>query len=545
MAFLFLFMLWDLTLFIYGVTSCSVTCTTDYDALLNCSCVPGSVPTYPVLIKVNCSDGDNTVIDSCQVKPPQSWCMMYPENFYEVAVVETICTATVSQQDNPVIVNASESTNWFLCDVVKYPPPFNVQVTNTDGFYNISWDNNNTQDLCFDYRVRLRASRTFYSKDQDISLKVSQKYFSLDHKYKELQPNTIYTVDVQAKLCDGNDLYHGPWSEWSSTAEWKTKGTSEETEGIKRCWLYISLTCIIVLIICFSLGCSQKTVLQRKLKLITYIPKPEEFFKPLYHNYGGNFKEWVKPAFSEYDYHGFNKDVEAITEKQHDVLHWNSEKQRYSEDKEMTQGGRILPMVEPHCSNSLLHFQEGNNSQGTGHSTGHISIHTVTLSGEEEFEGEVMSQSSINTLRSYQGGESFGAYDGDNREHAGYDLEPQISRMDRQNGILPQHENPISNDLSVGNINFHPRAQFNEPERVSLDSFASNEQSEDGYPHVDLDTIDSGFGECSSPGAADHRDSDLFHEHKNSTSNYVKQWMICSTIQEDSSNSENKLHETQ
>lgn len=250
----------------------------------------------------------------------------------------------------------------------------------------------------------------------------------------------------------------------------------------------------------------------------------------------------MKPVFSEYDYLT-NTHVEMISEKQHNILHWNNEKQSYSEDKEMKQGGCFLHILQPHC-NSLLHLQDGDSSQGTGHSTGHISIHTVTLSGEEEFDEEVMSQSSINTLRSYQDGESIGSYGGDNKEHAGYDLEPQMCRIDRQNGMLQQHQNQISNDISVGNINFQPHAQFNEPERVSLDSFASNEQSEDGYPHVDLDTIDSGFGECSSPGAAEHKDSDLFHEHKNSNSNYVKQWMICSTIQEDSSNSGNELHET-
>lgn len=29
---------------------------------------------------------------------------------------------------------------------------------------------------------------------------------------------------------------------------------------------------------------------QKKLQLISYVPKPNDYFKPLYHNYGGNFK---------------------------------------------------------------------------------------------------------------------------------------------------------------------------------------------------------------------------------------------------------------
>lgn len=40
--------------------------------------------------------------------------------------------------------------------------------------------------------------------------------------HNELQPQTNYTVDVQATYCP-EYLLQGPWSEWSSTANWKTK----------------------------------------------------------------------------------------------------------------------------------------------------------------------------------------------------------------------------------------------------------------------------------------------------------------------------------
>ncbi|XP_044064517.1 interleukin 21 receptor, tandem duplicate 1 isoform X2 [Siniperca chuatsi] len=542
----FLLLLWDLTLFVHGVTSlCNVTCSTDYRVSLNCSC-SGAVPKYSAVIEVKCSDSDGElhVNGSCEVKPPQSWCIMYPEMLDDIAAIGTMCTARVSQQGDQVIMNPTESPNWALSDVVKPQPPFDVQVTNTDGFYNITWNNDNQID-CLTYRVRVRESK-YLSKDPAHSLVVQEKHILLDHK--KLQPHVNYIVDVKAKFCPGL-LYEGPWSEWSSTADWRTTGTSAEIEGINGFWWCVSVPIILVLGL-LLLGYSQKLYWQKKLQLITYIPTPNEYFKPLYHNYGGNFKEWVKPVFNEYDYLRINSHVQMISEKQHDVLQWDNEKQSYSKDNKMKQGGNFLHMLQPH-SNSLLFFQDGGSSQGTGHSTGHISIHTVTLSGEEEFEEEVVSQSSVNTLRSYQDGEHFGSFEKDNTEHAGYDLEePQMSRLDRQNGRLPHHENQISNDLSVENINFQPRVQLNEPERVSLDSFASNEQSEDGYPHVDLDTMDSGFGECSSPGASDSNiaeqiNSDLFHEHKSSNSNYVKQWMICSTIQEDSSNSENEIHETQ
>lgn len=221
-------------------------------------------------------------------------------------------------------------------------------------------------------------------------------------------------------------------------------------------------------------------------------------------------QDWVKPLFSEYDYMTTSSQVQMTSEKQPDFLPWNHEKPAYKEDIETRQGGHFLYVLPPH-SNSLLFFKDGGSSQGTGHSTGHISIDTVTLSVEDDI------------------------------EQAGFDLEEdQMAR-----GLLPHHENQISNEL-----NFQLHVQPNEPERVSLDSFASNEPSEDGYPHVDLDTIDSGFGECSSPGASDSNsteqiDSDSFPEHKSSNSNYVKQWMVCSTIQEDSSNAENELQEIQ
>ncbi|XP_054477736.1 interleukin 21 receptor, tandem duplicate 1 [Anoplopoma fimbria] len=530
-----LLLLWDLTLFVHSVTSlCNVNCSTDYESSLNCSC-SGSLPTYSVLLNVICRDELQTeVYGSCEVKPPQSWCIMKPESFDEVLSTGTFCNATASKQGDQV--NASGLSTWGLSQVVKLSPPVNVSVTNNDGVYNITWDQVvNSEEDCITYRVRVRDSKDL-SKDPVLSLLMKEKNILLDHKH--LQPHVFYTVDVQTKMCPGN-LYVGPWSEWSSTAHWRTRGSYEGVNGL---WWYVPLSVVLVLLL--LLGYFKKPWWQQKLQRILYIPKAEEFFKPLYLSYGGNFKEWVKPVFNEYDYLMINPHAQVMSEKQHDVLQWNNEKQLYSEDNEVRQAGHFLHTLQPH-SNSLLFFQDGGSSQGTGHSTGHISIHTVTLSGEEEFEEEVGSLSSINTPRSYQDGERFGSFKEDGREHAGYDLEgPQ-----RQSGLLPQHENQILNDLSMENINFPPRAQLNEPERVSLDSFASNEQSEDGYPHVDLDTIDSGFGECGSPGASDSNvaeqmHSDLFHEHKSLNSNYVKQWMICSTIQDDFSDSEPELHET-
>ncbi|XP_070691699.1 interleukin-21 receptor-like [Pempheris klunzingeri] len=526
----FLLLLWGLTLFVHGVSSlCNVTCSTDYNVSLNCSC-SGWAPTHSVPLEVKCRDGELEVTGSCEVKPPESWCVMYPEMLYEIASIGTTCTGTVARQGDQEIMHASESSSWDLSDVVKPLPPVDVQVTNSDGFYNITWDKDQmNQDDCLIYSVRVRNSKDL-SKEPAHSLSVHEKYFLLDHNKLHLHVN--YTVDIKAKMC--GIIYNGPWSEWSSPAEWRTIRAPAETEGINGFWWYAGLPVIPVLALLW-LGYSKKLYWQKKIQLITFIPTPSEFFKPLYQNNGGDFKEWVKPVFSEHDYVRISPQIQPTSEKRHSVLEWKNEKQSYSGDNEMKQAGHFLHMLQPHSS-SLLLFQDGASSQGTSHSAGHIFIHTVTLSGEEEFEAEVALQ---------------GSFEEDNRQQAGFDLEePQISRLERQSGILPHQENQISNDISAENIIFQPHAQPNEPERVSLDSFASHEQSEDGYPHVDLDTIDSGFGECSSPGASDSNiaeqiDSDLYRGHKISNSNYVKQWMISSTIQEDSSNSENDLHETQ
>lgn len=240
----------------------------------------------------------------------------------------------------------------------------------------------------------------------------------------------------------------------------------------------------------------------------------------------------MKPVFSEFDYLRISSQVQMKSEKQHDVLQWDDEKPNYREDSKMNQDGHCLQTPQPH-SNSLLFFQGGSSSQGNSHS---ISIHTVTLSGEEEFEGEVVSQSSVSAVRSDQDGESFGLFI-ENGEPPGFELEePLMARFNRQSGVLSHHDNQMSNASSEEILNILPCIQFIELAMGSLESLALNEQSDDGYPHVDLDTIDSGLGECSSPGASDSngaelKDSELFPELKSSNSNYVRQWMACSTVE--------------
>ncbi|KAM3615131.1 uncharacterized protein V6R79_023876 [Siganus canaliculatus] len=546
----FLLLLMGLLLFAHNVaSSCNITCSTDYSDSLNCSC-SDSVPTHSVLFKVMCSDGDLEVEGTCEVKPRQSWCVMYPEMLYDIAAIGTRCTATVSQQSDQVIMEDSESSSFELSNVVKLPPPFTVQVTDNDGFYNITWEHDRNEDR-LKYIVRIRESNKLSEPPVHTLLVKEEKYSMLE--LKQLQPLTNYTVDVTVKFCSGG-LYDGPWSDWSSPAEWTTIGDERvETGGAlnQETSMFMGFVgppvaglCIVVIIlICLGLfyyGKPCRNYLQTKYQMLTIIPKPNEFFKPLYIDYGGNFKDWVQGAFSEYDYLA-DPGFQMKCETQPDILQWSNKRQSFAQDDGNKTEGHFAHMLQPQ-SNSLPFLQPGSSSQGTTHSTGHISILTVTLYGEDD---EV---SSVNTLGSYQDGESFSSVRVDGTEQPGYDLEePQ---PDAQSGVLPHHQIEIPNNLSLENLHFQLHVQPDEPERVSLDSFISNEQSEDGYPHVDLDTIDSGFGECSSPSASDSGiaeqiGSHSFPEHKNFNSNYVKQWMVCRAVQEDSENSENQLHQTQ
>lgn len=81
------------------------------------------------------------------------------------------------------------------------------------------------------------------SQDPLHSVLVEGKNFLLDKK--QLQPNVCYTAHVKAKLCPG-ELYEGPWSEWSSTAEWRTEGGAEK-ETIGRNTFYPPQVSLLIL----------------------------------------------------------------------------------------------------------------------------------------------------------------------------------------------------------------------------------------------------------------------------------------------------------
>lgn len=210
---------------------------------------------------------------------------------------------------------------------------------------------------------------------------------------------------------------------------------------------------------------------------------------------------------------------------EHGVIQLSSKKQSCAENKEVKPNGHLFDDLQARDS-SLSPCQEG----GSGSSSdqiGHISIHTVTLSEEEVFEEEGTSPSSACVLRGDQGRERFEFFGEDMEEQAGYGLE------EAERGFLLQLQYQADRHAAAGDNQVPLRIQFFEEERASLDSLTLNEQSDDGYPHVDLDTIDSGFGEYNSPGAS-HGAQQTFslHEQINFNSNYVKQWMVWKTVQE-------------
>ncbi len=64
-------------------------------------------------------DVDTEVNGSCEVKPPQSWCVMKPEKFPFVLFYGTWCTATTNQQGDPTTMSDSDSSMWLLNEVGK------------------------------------------------------------------------------------------------------------------------------------------------------------------------------------------------------------------------------------------------------------------------------------------------------------------------------------------------------------------------------------------------------------------------------------------
>lgn len=206
--------------------------------------------------------------------------------------------------------------------------------------------------------------------------------------------------------------------------------------------------------------------------------------------------------FKECDYFMVGPHVQLKPE--HDVLQWTCEKQSCPESSEDKRSGP-----------SFLQLQAPD-SPGVGR----LLIHTVTLSGEEEDDSAHTSAAAPGRDRDRG---RFQPLVEDMKEAAGCGL------GDAACGFGPVLQRRGSGDSSGENPPLSLHLRFFLEERASLDSLVLNEQSEDGYPHVDLDTIDSGFGELSSPGA--EQTPPQLQQLSSLQSNYVKQWVVCRTAE--------------
>lgn len=188
---------------------------------------------------------------------------------------------------------------------MKLPPPFDVEVTKTEGSYNFSWDHDNKED-CLQYIVRIRESNDLskvimimkvdlrglctvllslvvddnlhaklcsvfvsFSQDPVYSLFAEEKHILLKHE-KFLQ-HSSYTVDVQTRYCPGV-LYEGPWSEWSSTAE-LTTGIMPFEPGTRIQSTFISSEIrLLSSFVCVFLHCStiQNTIQKQVCKVCLF-----------------------------------------------------------------------------------------------------------------------------------------------------------------------------------------------------------------------------------------------------------------------------------
>nr|XP_061789072.1 interleukin-21 receptor-like [Nerophis lumbriciformis] len=419
-------MLWSLALYSQSVDSsiCNVTCFTDYKILVNCSCA--GVPARQLRLRVNCSDGELTAADGCHVTPPRSWCVTYPAALYDIAAVGTECTTAVGTQEGP----DSEFSSWALYDAVKPPPPYNVRVTgSSDDSYNITWEHDDAEYGCLQYSLRIRGP----SLNPARSFPVDATFLTV--RRESLPPQAEFRADVRGKLCPDNPA-QGPWSEWSSSVNW-TPASIKSADIPVRGSRLPALLVVLVTVAALLLACSRNPLLLKRIRMSTYVSRPHDFFKPLYLNYGGDFKEWVKPTFSE-----------------HDLLRNTSPTDPTATvDKPISQGDHDDTPRLLRCP--IL-------SMGKGH----VSIHTVTVQEDDD---------------------------------NGPDFEP------------PAEEDALSDD--------------GEAEKSCL--------SDDGYPRLDLDTADSGFGECASPTqSSSGQPADFLDDGLISRSNYVKQWIMGNDAQD-------------
>ncbi|XP_043090926.1 interleukin 21 receptor, tandem duplicate 1 [Puntigrus tetrazona] len=487
---------------------CGVTCTTDFISMLNCS-KSDSAGTALCHVVADCRDELESVNGSCAIKSPESWCTMEPVDMDMIMSFDTNCSITVTQMvrrgdGNTETPTKSHTEKIVLYKSVKPKQPFNLNIAKMNGNFNLTWDVDYKDHALYKklyYRVRLRNKSDPDKMAQIYTLQQNQQ--SMVIIGEKLLPGSQYVAEVQVAVHPSS--FTSAWSEWSNSVEW----TSDSSQSEQYYFLLLALPVVLVVLLVYS----GKLGGIKKLSLWQHIPSPHEYFTPLYHTYQGDFKRWVGPVltFNSFDVLEKSTTLQVLCEKQQNES---------SEEPANRTGERDFG---PAGQNSSKLYFLGSNSQGIAHSGGHISMDTVTVSGQEGVMADWSGDSHRRSLEDFLHGK---------------DANQRAAEMDDRQPLVQDGRRSLQgSDFDDWHLQEHDLENM---EQVSLASYSSNEQSDDGYPQMglDLDTIDSGFleSDCSSPSAFDGNEqieTSSLDGVGRSHSNYVKQWVAFTSVQVD------------
>ncbi|XP_066529857.1 interleukin 21 receptor, tandem duplicate 1 [Hoplias malabaricus] len=498
-------------------STCNVTCTTDYISSFNCSI---SVSEGPVScdVEAECRDESESVNGRCVIRPPLHWCTIQQNGFYQLMSPDTTCTLKAKRSQSQESEYTSKIVELYA--IVKPQQPLNLSLTRNDGNFNLSWDMVYELDGGLDddliYRVRLQP------KD-DLDEKLRKEFtINEDRRYQEItcdmvSPGKAYVASVQAAVSPR--LFSSEWSEWSISSEWTCPQPDSFTEPNHYLLLLLLLLVLLFALLIFF----GKQGWLKKMGVLQYIPNPQDFFKPLYHTYQGDFKKWVGPVltFNSLDILEKSAPLQVLSEKQLAALPLQKELlQETNSGESSLRDWSLLSLVNP---GSKFYFL-GGSSLGTTHSSGHISMDTVTVSGQEGTMSEWTGESGRSRADP--------SFHRAGQRAPGVSDQEDVLELGGREGLEHRHlDNWQLEANDIDNI-----------EEISLDSYSSNEHSDDGYPQMglDLDTIDSGFleSDCSSPmnsecDTSEHPDAPLLGGGVGAHSNYVKQWVAIIPMSEE------------
>lgn len=491
---------------------CDVTCTTDFISTLNCS------NSYSALcyIVANCSDEYGPVEGNCTMTSPQSWCTMESEELQLVMAYDTNCSITATPMTKQEGAETPITKNMHLYKSIKLIQPFNLSVEKIDGGFNLTWDVAYTEHELYKklyYRVRLHIKGDSIEKEKIFTLDQTQQ--SMVIASDRLLPGGQYVADVQVAVHPR--WFTSMWSEWSSGVGWTC-----DAPGSEEYYFLLLIAIPIPIVVIVVLLYSGKLQGIKKMFLWQHIPSPQDYFKPLYHTYQGDFKKWVGPVltFNNFD----------VLEKSATLLVLSDRQQTESSEEPANNRNSQQRDSNPASQNSSKLYFLGNSSHVFTHSGGHISMDTVTVSGQEGVMADWSGESHRRSIDDF-----LNSTDGDQRAD---------DMADGQRALLPDGRRSLQVlDCDDWHIQDH---ELENIEQVSLFSYSSNEHSDDGYPQMglDLDTIDSGFleSDCSSPSGFDEKEPTEIESLDGVgvfQSNYVKQWVTFTAVQVDNQTTEN------